>query len=183
MAYDFKAFERNIAETEEWLQKELAAVRTGRAAPALLDSIAVEAYGTKMPLNQVASVSVEGPRTLRVGAWDAGQVKAIEKAISQADLGVSVSVDEAGVRVSFPELTADRRESLKKIARERLEHARITLRGARDEIWSDIQEKTRDGELSEDEKFRLKDAMEKLVKEGNEKLEAMAERKEKEIQS
>ncbi len=183
MAYDFANLKRRMSETESWLAGEFAGIRTGRAAPALLDGVMVQAYGSSMPINQVGGITIEDPRTLRVTAWDVGQVKEIEKAIGKANLGVSVSADEQGVRVFFPELTADRRQTLLKIARERLEDARIALRSARDDVWSDIQEQTREGELSEDEKFRLKDEMQKIVDEGNKKLETIMDRKEKEISS
>ena len=104
-------------EIVDWLQNEYAGIRTGQATPALLDSIKVENYGSMMPLNQVGSVGVEDARTLRIAPWDVGSIGAIETAIRDADLGVSVSTDSAGLRVSFPELTSDRRarESVQKI--------------------------------------------------------------------
>ena len=132
---------------------------------------------------QVGSLSTEDPRTLRVSVWDQSQVKDVEKAIIAANLGVAVSVDEKGVRVSFPELTSERRTSLIKIAKEKLEQARVTLRKLRDEVWNDIQAKEKLGGMGEDEKFRFKDEMEKLVKEANKMLDEQAEKKEKEIMS
>lgn len=181
MAYDFKELERQIKESETWLAGEFAGVRSGRAAPGLLDSVTVSAYGAAMPLTQVSNIAIEGPRTLRITAWDKAQIKEIEKAITKANLGVSVGADDQGVRVSFPELTGERRAALIKLAKDRLEDARIALRGARDEVWSDIQEQCREGVLSEDEKFRLKETMQKIVDAGNGRLEEMMQRKEKEI--
>lgn len=163
--------------------KEYGGLRTGRATPALLDRVMVEAYGSKLPLQQVATISPEDARTLRVSSWDASQNKAIEKAITAANLGISVSADEKGVRVFFPELTAERRVLLIDNARERLEEARITLRLARDDAWSDIQKHERDGEMSEDEKFRYKDEMQKLIDAANEEAQKLFEKKEKEIAS
>ncbi len=183
MAYDFSRLQQHIVETGNWLAHELSGVRTGRAAPALLDGVTVMAYGAHIPLNQVASVTVEDPRTLRITAWDVSHIKAIEKSIIDANLGVSVASDEGGVRVSFPELTADRRTALMKIAHGRLEEARVRLRSMRDETWSDIQEMMREGDLSEDDKFRLKDSMQKMIDEGNAALEASVSRKEVEIQN
>ena len=136
-----------------------------------------------MPISQVASLSTEDARTLRITPWDASQVKEIERAITLANLGVSSAVDDKGLRVFFPELTSERREQLLKISKQKLEEARVALRGERDKVWSDIQAKEKDGKLSEDEKFRAKDEMQKLVDEGNKKLEELAERKEKEISS
>ena len=181
MAYDFKAFDKRIADIVERAGKELSGIRTGRAAPMILDGITVESYGTRMPLNQVANIAIEDARTLRVAPWDQSLAKDIEKAITVANLGLSVGVDEKGVRVFFPELTADRRVSLVKIAKEKIEECRASLRSARDDVWSDIQAQERDGKMSEDEKFRYKEEMQKKVDAANEKFEQALERKEKEI--
>ncbi len=179
--YDFSQLKNKIEETKDWLKQEYQGIRTGRAAPALLDNIQVESYGTMMPLNQVANVGVEDARTLRVAPYDASQVKDIEKAVTEANLGVGISADSAGVRVTFPELTAERRDTLIKLAKDKLEEGRVSLRGARDDAWSEIQKKEQDGEMSEDEKFTNKEEMEKIIKEANDELDALLEKKEKEI--
>jgi ribosome recycling factor len=181
MAYDFKPFEKRIAEIQDRATKELAGVRTGRAAPAILDSVQVESYGARMSISQVANVSVEDARTLRIAPWDASQVKEIEKAITVANLGLSVGSDERGIRVSFPELTSDRRTQLLKLAKEKIEESRTMLRSARDDVWNDIQKKEKDGAMSEDDKFRGKEDMQKRVDAANAKFDEMLERKEKEI--
>lgn len=183
MAYDFKAFEGRIKEITERLTKELSGVRTGRAAPAILDGIQIESYGTRVPLNNVANLSIEDARTLRIAPWDMSQAKEIEKAITVANLGVSVGMDERGVRVFFPELTGERRTALVKLAKERVEEVRISLRGARDEVWSDIQSMEKDGLMPEDDKFRAKEEMQKRVDTANAKFDEALERKEKEIAS
>lgn len=183
MAYDFKYLKEKVAEVETWLQQEFFGIRTGRATPALLDNIRVEAYGSQMPLNQVASVGVEDARTLRIAPYDATLAKDIERAISQSDLGVSVGADERGVRVSFPELTSERRAQLIKLVKDKLEDARISVKKVREEVWDDIQKKEKAKEMAEDEKFRAKDEMQKIVDEANRRLDEMAERKEKEISS
>src|SRR6185312_12426247 len=113
--------------------------------------------------------------------WDMGQAKEIEKAIMQANLGLSVGMDEKGVRVFFPELTAERRAGMVKLAKERVEEMRIALRGVRDEVWNDIQKQEKDGKMSEDDKFRAKDEMQKRVDAANKKFDEALERKEKEI--
>lgn len=179
--YSFEELKKKIGEVEEWLKGEVRGIRTGRAAPALLDSIRVEAYGQQMPLNQVATVTTEDARTLRVSVWDADQVASVEKAITVADLGVSVGSDEKGVRVSFPELTHERREQLVKLVRSKLEEARVSLRKHREHVWNDIQKQEKDGELSEDEKFKAKELMQELIDKGNKALEAIVEAKEAEL--
>jgi ribosome recycling factor len=183
MAYDFKLFEKKIKEIEERLVKELSAVRTGRAGPAILDGIQVESYGTRMPITQVANISVEDARTLRIAPWDMSNAKEIEKAITLANLGLSVGMDEKGVRVFFPELTAERRTQLLKLAKERVEEIRTSLRSARDEVWGDIQKQERDGKMPEDDKFRAKEEMQKRVDVANAHFDAALARKEKEISS
>ncbi|HVU79775.1 MAG TPA: ribosome recycling factor [Candidatus Paceibacterota bacterium] len=181
MAYDFKPFEKRIAEIQDRATKELAGVRTGRAAPAILDSVQIESYGARMNISQVANVSVEDPRTLRISPWDMSQAKEIEKAITAANLGLSVGSDERGIRVSFPELTSERRAQLVKLAKEKMEEVRTSLRSARDDVWNDIQKKEKDGAMGEDDKYRAKEEMQKRVDAANKKFDEALERKEKEI--
>ena len=181
MSYDFANFKNNTKEVEEWLQKEFTTIRTGMASPALLDGIKVENYGSMMPLNQVANIGSEDARTLMVSPWDASVVKDIEKAITDADLGVGVAAGSSGVRVSFPELTSERRVLLVKSAKDKLEKARVSLRSAREDTWSEIQKQEKDGEINEDDKFKAKEDMQKIVDEVNIKLDQMFAKKEEEI--
>jgi len=183
MLYDFSIFKKRIADVEEWFADELSRVRTGRATPMLLDSVRVASYGSKVPINTVASVTVEDAKTIRISPWEKDNIRAIEVAITDANLGISTAVDDQGVRVIFPDLTTERREALMKIVNGKHEEARISARKARDEVWDDIQKKERAGEIPEDDKFRLKDEMQKVVDEANKKLEGMVERKGKEISS
>lgn len=183
MNYDFKSLEQKCADTKEWLKREYSSLRTGRANPALLDSIKVNAYGSLMPLKQVANITVEDARSLRIIPWDAALVKDIERAIAQADLGVGTGSDNAGVRVTVPELTSERREQLVKVAKQKLEEARTAVRIARDEVWKDIQDKEREGEISEDDKFRLKEEMQKKIDTTNGDLEQVFGKKEQEMNS
>jgi ribosome recycling factor len=183
MTYDFTQLKKKVKDVEEWLKREQSQIRTGRATPTLLDGVQAEVYGARTPISQIGSMSIEDPRTLRLTLWDTGQVKSVEKAIVAANLGVSVAVDEKGIRIFFPELTSERRVSLGKIAKEKLESSRISLRKLRDEAWEDIQKKEKMGGMSEDEKFRFKSDMEKIIQEGNKALDDAAARKEKEIMS
>jgi ribosome recycling factor len=181
--YDFKKLKEEIKKTKEHYKNELTTIRTGRAVPSILDNVKVDSYGTKVPLNQVAGVTIEDAKTLRISPWDIDTVHQIEQAVQDADLGVSVSSDEKGVRVSFPELTSERREQLIKLTNTKLEDARITLRRHRDDVWNDIQKQQKEGEISEDDKFRFKEEMEKIIKEGNKALEDLAKKKEEELKS
>ncbi len=181
MAYNFNVLKEGIKGVEEWLKKELSTVRTGRANLSILDSVNVEAYGTFMPINQVANLSMEDVRVVRIAPWDASVTKDVEKAIIASDLGLSVTVDDKGLRVIFPELTGERRLALVKLTKQKLEDAKITLRGEREKTLKDIDAKEKAGEMSEDEKFRLKTELQKMVDECTRNLESLFEKKEKEI--
>jgi ribosome recycling factor len=141
----------------------------------------VQAYGSMMPLKQVGNVGVEDARTLRVSAYDVSLIKDIERAISASNLGVGTASDGTTVRVTFPELTSERREQLVKAAKGKLEEARMTVRGARDEAWKDIQAREKDGKLTEDDKFALKDELQEKVDEANDELQKLFEKKEEEM--
>lgn len=179
--YNFAKLKTKSVEIEAWLQKEFSGIRTSRATPSILDNVLAESYGAKMPIKQLASISSEDARTLRISPFDPEQVKAIEKAIAAANLGLSVAVDDRGLRIAFPELTSERREALMKVAKEKLEQARISMRQLRDEVWKDIEGKEKGGEVSEDEKFRLKTELQKQVDSANKTLADFFDKKEKEI--
>ena len=181
MAYDFNPFKKQIASTEEWLKKEFQQIRTGQASPSILDSVKVEVYGAPMALKEVASVMIEGARTLRVSPWDKSQVKDIEKGITLANLGLSVIVDDQGLRVNFPELTSDRRAEIVKTAKEKLEEAKSQLRRHRDGVIKDLDGKEKSGAMGKDDVFRGKKDAQKLVDDCNKKLEGEFAKKEKEL--
>lgn len=181
MAYNLTNFQNKLKATEDWLAKELSSVRTGRASVSFLDGVKVESYGTEMPISSVASISNEDAKTIRITPWDNSQIKGIEKAITVANLGVSTVVDDKGVRVIFPELTGERRIQLVKVAKEKLEDARVALRRERNEVMDDLNSKKKEGSVSEDEAERIKLEIEKKMKEANDKLEQFFSKKESEI--
>jgi len=177
MTYDLSSFETRAKEVHDWLQKEFATIRTGRATVTLLDSIRVDSYGAQVPLNQVCNINIEDPRTLHISVWSNDQTSAVERALLDADLGLSVNVGENGIRVSFPELTSERREQLLKMAKTKLEEARVSLRTTRDESIKKMESE----ELSKDELFRAKEDLQKKVDDFNKKLSDLYDTKEKEI--
>jgi ribosome recycling factor len=134
-----------------------------------------------MPLNQVGSIGIEDARTLRVVPWDNTQVPAIERAIREADFGVSVMSDSSGLRVIFPDLTVERRAQLSKLAKSRLEDARIAVRAVRDEFMKQIEKDLKEGEISEDEKFTKKETVQTAVDSANRELEALFDQKDREL--
>ena len=173
--YNTTNFKTQLKKVEEWLSKEYGQVHTGRATPMVLDSVMVESYGSKMPIKNVASVSVEDPKTLRVIPWDKGQIKEIEKAVNASNLGLSVASDSDGVRVIFPMLTTENKEKLVKVLKEKLEDARISVRKERQDEMDKLSD------LSEDEKKRGKDEIQKCVDESNKNLESIFTKKETEV--
>ena len=172
---------QRFSETVAWLEREYSGIRTGQASPALLDGIKVESYGTKLPIPQVSSVGIEDPRTLRISPWDAGQIPAIERAIQDADLGVSVATDSSGLRVIFPELTSERREQLRKLAKNKLEEARVTVRGIRDDLMKAVEKDEKDGDISEDEMHHRKESIQKEVDATNVALDDLFKKKDAEV--
>lgn len=175
MSYNFSNFKNDLKKVEEFLSKEYSSLNTGRASPMVLDSIMVEVYGAMQPVKNVASVSIEDPKTLRVAPWDKTQIKGIEKSIQAANLGLSVAIDDAGLRVIFPQLTGETRQSLVKVLKSKLEDARITVRKEREKVSNDINT------LTEDEKFRAKEELQKIIDEVNNNLENIFSKKETEV--
>jgi ribosome recycling factor len=183
MAYDFSKFKKAITSTEEWLKKEFSGIRTGQASPALLDGVKVDSYGAQVPISQIGSVVTEGARTIRITPWDMGQAKDVEKAVTLANLGVSISMDDKGLRVNFPELTGETRAQIVKLAKERLEEGKKRVRSSRDEAMKDLKVKEKAGGMGEDEVRRLEKEIQKMVDDGNKKLDEAYTKKEKEILS
>ncbi|MFA6050663.1 MAG: ribosome recycling factor [Candidatus Paceibacterota bacterium] len=179
--YDFSHFKKQIKDTEDWLVKEFGQIRTGRATPTILDGVTVEAYGSMVPISNVATISSEDARTLRITPWDNGNIKPIEKAIQISNLGLSVAVDDKGLRVSFPSLTTESRGNFVKIAKQKLEDAKIALRQERNKVNDELNAGKKDGTMSEDDVMRARTEVDKLIKEGTEKLEGHTKKKEEEI--
>lgn len=164
-----------------FLGKEIAALRTGRATPALVEDIAVECYGSKTPLKHLAAIHVAGPREIQIQPWDAGILKNITDAIQQSPLGVNPAVERTNVRLNLPQLTEDRRRQLVKVLREKTEEARVAVRRERDDVLKKIEGLFREKKIGEDDKFRAKDEVQRLVDETNKKIEEAAKKKEGEI--
>lgn len=181
MQYNFSNFRTELKKVQDFLSKEYNQLNIGRASPVVLDGISVESYGSHVPLKNVANISIEDPKTLRIAPWDKNQIKEIEKAIIGANLGLSVATDDAGIRVIFPQLTTETRQTLVKVLKEKLEEQRIAVRCERERIWEDVQVKEKTGKLTEDEKFRAKEELQKIIDEINRNLEASFERKQKEV--
>lgn len=143
-------FDLESAKALEHLEHELQAVRTGRANPAIVEDIAVEAYGTMTPLVQLAAISAPEPRLIVIQPWDPSVTKDIERALSQSSLGINPVVDGKVIRLPFPAMTEERRKEMQKVVNEKGESSRVRIRGIREELVKQLRKAEKDGELSED---------------------------------
>jgi ribosome recycling factor len=165
----------------EALRREFAGVRTGKASPALLDTIKVDAYGSHLPLNQVATVSAPEPRLLVVQPWDRSMMGPIERGIRESDLGLNPSNDGKVIRVPIPALTEERRKEYVRLLHKMTEEARVAVRLARKEANDEIKVRQKKGELSEDDARREQDEVQKLTDRYIEKLGELLDHKEAEV--
>ena len=165
----------------KFLESELLKIRTGRATPALVEDIEVNYLGNKYEVKQLSAISSPQPNQIVIQPWDQSYIEPIEKAISQSGLGMSVSVDNNLIRLSLPLLTEEYRASLSKILSEKSEDTREALRRMRDDAWKKIQEAQKEKQISEDDKFKGKDALQKLIDEYNKKIAEAIEKKKKEL--
>ncbi|MFD2261278.1 ribosome recycling factor [Lacibacterium aquatile] len=178
---DLSDVKRRMDGALETLRKEFAGLRTGRASPNLLDPVMVDAYGSSMPLTQVGTVSVPEPRMINVTVWDKGMVKAVEKAIRDAGLGLNPSADGQTVRVPLPELNQERRKELSKVASKYGEQARVSVRNVRRDGMDMLKKMEKDGDISEDELTRWQTEVQNLTDSHIKKIDESLAAKEKEI--
>lgn len=177
MAYDLTDLKQRMQGTIDNLHKEYSGLRTGRASTSLLDPVVVEAYGSKMPLNQVGSVNVPEPRMLSVQVWDASMVKAVEKAIRDAGLGLNPMPEGNTIRIPIPDLNEERRADLKKIAGKYAESARVSIRSVRKDGMDEIKKE----DMPEDDAKKASEDVQKLTDEMIQKIDTMLADKEKDI--
>lgn len=173
--------EGKMKKTIESVQREFSEVRTGRAHPGLIEGLHVDYYGTPTPLKQVASISIPDPRTVAIQPWEPSLIVEIEKAITNSKLGITPNNDGKLVRLSIPTLSEERREELKKITKEMAEHGRVSLRTIRREANDQIKKLKGDNKISEDDKFRSEDEIQKLTDRYIEEIDKILEKKNKEL--
>jgi len=169
--------------TLEYLKNELASLQIGRATPSLVENLEVEAYGSRMPLKQLAAIHIPDPRTIVIQPWDKEILTQITKAIEDSNLNLKPITETDRIRLTIPPLDQERREALARVVREKAEEARIALRRQREETWRKIQDLEQEGKIREDDKYRAKDELQDLIDEYNEKIKEISEQKEKEILS
>ena len=171
-----------MEKTLDFFQRELVKIRTGHANPALVEDIQVKSFGQKMPLKQLAGISCPERRQILIQPWDTSYIEPIEKALQASSLGTSPVVDGAAIRVHLPQLTQEYRQQLAKLLGEKSEDARKTIRKWREDAWEHVQEQAKKGEVREDDKFKAKEELQKLIDEFNGKIEELAQRKKEEIE-
>lgn len=176
-----KSLKTKTDDVKKWLSKELSGLRTGRATVTILDSVFVEAYGARSPINQVANINIEDAKTIKISAWDKSIVKSIEQAIQKADLGLSVTTNDAGVRVIFPDLTTETRQNLVKQAYKKVEEAKVSIRTDRSDAIKKLEQFAKDNSASEDDVKRSKDEIQKIIDEAVRDFDATGTLKENEI--
>ena len=180
-SFDINELKRRMQGATQSLKHELGGLRTGRAAASMLEPVQVEAYGSHMPLNQVATVSVPEPRLLSVQVWDKSMVKAVEKAIVDSNLGLSPATEGQVLRLRIPELNEERRKELAKLANQYAEKARIAIRNVRRDGMENLKADEAKKEISEDERKRSETEVQKLTDDVIKAADEVAAEKEKEI--
>jgi ribosome recycling factor len=165
----------------EAIRNEFGSVRTGRASPALLDRISVDYYGTSTPLKQLATISAPEARLLTIQPYDKNSIKAIEKAIQHSDLGINPSNDGQIIRLTFPQLTQERRKELVKVVKHKAEEGRVAVRNLRRTARHELEALEHDGEISSDELERAEKELEKVTHEYVAEIDRMLQHKEQEL--
>jgi ribosome recycling factor len=165
----------------KFLENEIAKIRTSRASPALVEDIEVSAFGQKFPLKQLGAISTPSNNQIVIQPWDGSYIEPIEKAISNSGLGMSAVVDKNIIRLNLPLLTEEYRNALSKTLNEKAEQTKQTIRRAREDAWNKIQTAQKEKQISEDDKFRGKDELQKVIDDYQEKIKTLVEKKKNEL--
>ncbi len=181
MALDINDLKQRMQGAIEMLEKEFSGLRTGRASTNMLEPVTVEVYGSRMPLNQVGTVSVPEPRMLTVQVWDTSATKAVEKAIRDAGLGLNPQAEGSLIRVPVPELSTERRTELQKVAGKYAEQTRVAIRNVRRDGMDAIKKSAKDNEISEDDEKKQSDDVQKLTDDFIKTVDTMLSKKEADV--
>jgi ribosome recycling factor len=166
----------------KFLEQEMAKIRTSRASPSLVEDIEVDAFGSKFPIKQLGAISSPQISQLVIQPWDTSYIEPIEKAIAKSGLGMSAVVDKNVIRLNLPTLTSEYRQALAKTINEKAEQTRQTIRHCREDAWNKIQTAQKEKQISEDDKFRGKDELQKVIDEYNKKIKDLVDKKNNELQ-
>lgn len=163
------------------LEEEMATIHTGRASAGMVEDIMVDVYGSKNPLKSVASISIPEPRSILIQAWDKSNLSQIETAIRESDLKVNPVNTGENIRINLPELTEERRKDFARIAKEKAENARVSIRNIRGESWNKIKKAKTDGDISEDDMYYGEEQLQKVVDKYNKQIDEILANKEKDL--
>lgn len=178
---DLKELQRRMDGTVSALRNDLSGLRTGRASANIVEPLMVDAYGSKMPMNQVANVSVPDARTVQIQVWDTGLVRAVDKAVRDSNLGLNPVIDGQLLRIPMPEMTEDRRKEVVKIANEYTEKSRVAARHVRRDGMDQLKKSEKDGDISKDEAHGLGEDVQKMTDATIKEIDATLATKEAEI--
>lgn len=171
----------DLEKTIKFFEGELQKLRTSRASPSLVEDIEVNCFGSNFPLKQLGAISSPQSNQIVIQPWDKSYLEPIEKAVAKSGLGMSAIVDKNVIRLNLPSLTEEYRQSLVKNLNEKAEQAKQTIRHWREIAWGGLQEEFREKKITEDDKFRGKDELQKMIDQYNDKIKEMVERKKQEI--
>ena len=181
MTIEFNSYEEKMDKTLNNLKKEYLGLRTGRASASLLEPVSVDAYGAKVPINQVGNISVPESRLITVQVWDESLIQSVEKAIRNSELGLNPMIEGNNIRVPIPELSQERRIEIVKVASKYSEDAKITVRNIRRDAMDKIKEEEKQKTISKDDSFQFSEKIQKLTDKYIEKIENTFQDKEKDI--
>lgn len=165
----------------DFYKNDIATIRTGRATPILVEDIIVEAYGQRMRIQELASITSPEPRSLIIQPWDKGVVEAISGAIRKSEIGLNPVVDGQIIRLNIPSLTEERRREFIKLLKQKTEESKVKMRRVREEVWNKVQDMEKSGEIREDDKFKAKDDLQKFIDDYSKKIEELEKKKEQEL--
>ena len=183
MTMDLKDTERRMEGAVSALENDFAGLRTGRASTSMLDPVMADVYGSKMPINQLGNISVPESRLLTVQVWDQAAVESVEKAIRESELGLNPQTEGNLIRIPIPDLSADRREELAKVASKYAEQARVAIRNVRRDSIDTARKLEKDGEFGEDERHGLESKIQKMTDDFVSKVDMMLSSKENDIKT
>jgi ribosome recycling factor len=181
LKFDLKELKRRMEGAVAAFKSDIASLRTGRASANILDPVQVEAYGSRMPLNQVANITVPEPRMLAVSIWDKSMVKAVEVAIRESNLGLNPIIEGQNMRIPLPELNEERRKSLAKVAHEYAEKAKVAVRHVRRDGMDALKKAEKDGDMGQDDSRSNSEKVQKMTDDTISEIDRLLQDKEKEI--
>ncbi len=181
MTIDFNTYQEKMEKSLEVLKRDFQGLRTGRASASLLEPVGVEAYGSKVPINQVGNISIPESRLITVQVWDETLIQSVEKAIRNSDLGLNPMIEGNVIRVPIPELSQERRVEIVKIASKYAEDTRITIRNIRRDAMDNIKNEEKQKNISKDDSFQFSEKMQKITDNFIEKIDTLFQEKEKDI--